>query len=287
MSLLPLWFALLYASATLASRSVGGSVDLRRFKHLAYDTLYMGEHRHPRNASRTVHGYMFLHLDHTSAIAKAQRKLEQRSVSKALHFERVERHAVAGTTCSIPIADGASWKTSRGYFINAVNSQRLSEAFLERSVSRAFRRWNCALGDRLVIGPLLGVRADRDGSSINIDTPDGFNEIGLTRIDGKPGTIAFTLLFGVFSGPVEQRELTNFKTLFDQGHYQFGNSSETRGKIDFEATMTHEAGHVYGLDDIEDTRCADVTMYATSVPDETKKRTPEKQDIDGLNEIYA
>jgi hypothetical protein len=257
-------------------------VNIGRFNRISHDTLYMGEHRHPRNASKTVHGYAFLHYHHKSDVARAQSS-DFPPVGKANHFKR---NNIPLDRCTVPLADGAGWKTSRGYFINSLNTQQLSPAFLEQTIARSLRKWNCALDDRLVIGPLLGVRNNLDGNAIQIDVPDGINEIGLGTIVGRPGTIAFTVLYGIFSGPVEERELTNFKMIFDQSKYIFGDASQRFGVIDFESTATHESGHVFGLDDIYDDRCSDVTMFATSQPDETKKRTLEKSDVNGVQQIY-
>jgi len=276
------------------------AIDLKQYQRLSHDTLLLGERKHPRNATRKVSGYAFLHLDHASELARAQR-LKATPVSKHLHFDRRSRSqivaagdrvssAVGFGDCSMPIADGAVWKSSHGYFINARNSLQLSAVFIERAIGRAFRRWSCVLHspsiERLVIGPLLSVRTDRDGNQMNSDAPDGANEIGLATIGDRPGTIALTVLWGVFSGPPNDRELTEFDMFFDQTHYRFGNSSTRSGVVDFEATATHEAGHVMGLDDIYDFECADVTMFATSAIDETKKRTLESADVDGVTDLY-
>ena len=272
---------LLIGSATAA-------VDLRGFSRLSHDTLALGEKRHPRNHTARVKGYALLHLDHNSQLARAQRRLPS-PVAKALHFSRKQFAQSAAEPCASPIADGAAWRTSRGYFINARNTQGLSAAFLERAMGRAFRRWSCVLErtNRLVVGPLLGVRTDRDGSAIRADAPDGVNEVGLTRIDGRSGTLALTILWGIFDGPESQRELTEFKMLFDEVHYSFGNASERGNVIDFEATATHEAGHVHGLDDIYGDDCSDVTMFATSAAGETNKRTLDDADIAAARELYT
>lgn len=268
------------------------AINLHGYQRISHDTLLIGQRAHPRDRSRNVTGYAFLHLDRNSALAKAQSKMEE-PIAKRQHFDRAQTIGLssvssAATACSMPIADGAVWKVSRGFFVNSRNTQQLSAAFLERAVTRAFRRWSCVLHgvERLVIGPLLGVRTDRDGNQINHDAPDGANEIGLARIDGRPDTVALTVLYGIFDGPIEQRGLVEFKMFFDQDHYRFGNSSERRGVIDFESTATHESGHAMGLDDIYSANCADVTMFGTSTFDEIKKRTLESPDIAGLLDLY-
>ena len=61
------------------------------------------------------------------------------------------------------------------------------------------------------------------------------------------------------------------------------NPEEEFWKIDIENTITHEAGHILGLDHAED---SESTMYFRSEPGETRKRTLEEDDIDGLCTIY-
>jgi hypothetical protein len=180
------------------------------------------------------------------------------------------------------------WKSSYGYYIYAKNKQQLSTRYLTSSVSHASDAWNCALrtDNRLVIGPLLQVREDLSGRDIFIDSPDGKNIIGLGTIDGKQGTIAVTIVWGIFSGPEAAREIIEFKMIFDEDHYSFGNSSLRTGVIDYESTATHEMGHAYGNEDIYDPACADVTMYGLSAENEIKKRTLEVPDVEGIQSLY-
>jgi len=294
-----MWSSALLLVAAVAATAVVHAVEFHQYDRLSHDTLKLGERPHPHNHTRRVQGYAFLHLDERSDAARAQNRLPP-PTAKSVHFRRSERAQLAGEAggdgvaldagCTAPISDGAVWRTARGYFINARNSQGLSAAFIERAVARAVRRWACVLEsrtERLVIGPLLGVRSDRDGSAIRSDRPDGANEIGLATIDGRPGTVALTVLWGVFDGPAAERELTEFKMFFDQAHYRFGNATEQGAAvIDFEATATHEFGHAHGLDDIYESRCTGVTMFATSALGETNKRTLEGSDIAGVVDQY-
>jgi hypothetical protein len=54
-------------------------------------------------------------------------------------------------------------------------------------------------------------------------------------------------------------------------------------KIDVQNTVTHEMGHVLGLDHTTDPF---TTMYTEAMPGETLKRTLEQDDVDGLCTLY-
>lgn len=59
------------------------------------------------------------------------------------------------------------------------------------------------------------------------------------------------------------------------------------GTMDLQNTLTHEVGHIIGLDHPPSTRAnEDVTMFASAPPCETGKRSLEQDDIDGLCAIY-
>jgi hypothetical protein len=272
-------------------------VSFEKHKAISHDTYYLGKHAHPRHRLKEVEGYAFLHNHRDSRAGKLSP-----STSKATHFGRnnhtssskkssaEHRKRQLGTTldCTEPIAVGAVWKTSLGFYINSLNTQQLSTRYLTSAILHATDAWNCALrtDNRLVLGPLLAVRPSLSGRDITIDSPDGSNIIGLGTIDGKHGTIAVTIVWGIFSGPIPLREIVEFKMIFDANHYRFGNSSLRAGVIDFEATATHEMGHAFGNEDIYDPQCADVTMYGTSAENETKKRTLEVPDVVGIQSLY-
>lgn len=255
--------------------------DLRLYHRISHDTLFMGMHDHPKNSSKKLHAYAFLHIDHKSQIAVAHRSMPP-PISKQVHFQQAANPA----GCVVPIADGAEWKSVPSYVLNARNSQQLSPLFLQRAIQNGFQRWTCALGNRMVIGPLSSIRTDRSGDNINLDFFDGINEIGIGRIVGRPGTIAMTVLYGTFGGPIADRELVAFKMIFDESNYRFGNATERPSVVDFESVATHECGHVFGLDDVYETECNDVTMYGTTATGERKKQTLENSDVEAVRDLY-
>jgi hypothetical protein len=65
------------------------------------------------------------------------------------------------------------------------------------------------------------------------------------------------------------------------------NTSLEPARMDVRNTLTHEAGHFFGLDHPPRTgEFADTTMFASAPPCETQKATLEQDDIDGICFIY-
>ena len=181
-------------------------------------------------------------------------------------------------------------KTSRGYVVHGRNNQALTEDLIVRSLDMARDAWSCSLDSKriLAIGPMLRYDSLMSGEDIVLVRPTGENEVGFAEIRGQPGTVAVTVVWGVFSGDERFREISEFKMIFDQKHFRFGNSSEspTAPIIDLPATATHEWGHALGLDDIYDAHCTSVTMFGTSSVGETNKRSLETDDKLGVSSLY-
>ena len=68
-------------------------------------------------------------------------------------------------------------------------------------------------------------------------------------------------------------------------YYQWSTSGEVN-KIDVRSVVTHELGHWLTLLDLSGGGNTEKTMYYMILPGETKKRTLETDDINGINYIY-
>ena len=258
-----MWILLLWLNAALALR-------LQDHHKLTHHKYYLGRHR-------SLHGYAFVHYHESHG-----------GWTNRTQHEPPRRKRQAGGGCTAPIADGARWRESEGYYVHTRNNQGLSENYIVTAVARAMDRWDCVLGSLGIttIGPRLGVRRGVAADDFVMTQPTGENEIGFGPIEGRPGTVAVTVVWGVFGGPVETREIREFKMRFDEEHYRFGNASLASVFMDLEAIATHECGHAHGLDDIYVDRCSHVTMFGTSRNGETKKRSLSRDDADGLVRLY-
>jgi hypothetical protein len=121
--------------------------------------------------------------------------------------------------------------------------------------------------------------------------PDGKNEILFGSI-AEPGTVAVTIVWGIFSGPPSARGLVEWDMVFDDASFRWGNAGETSetepgdtSVMDFWNVFTHEAGHAAGLAHPSET-CAEATMYRFTQEGETKRRTLHGGDIAGIQALY-
>ena len=247
------------------------AIKLQDHRQMSHHKYYLGRHR-------SLHGYAFVHY-------------HEKHSEWARNYTAHPAHKFAKrqvTACSAPIAEGAKWRSSEGYFVHTRNTQGLGEEYILTSVSRAVDKWQCVMDGLGIyaIGPRIGVKRNVSASEFVIDRPTGQNEIGFGPIEGRPGTVAVTVVWGVFGGPVETREIREFKMRFDEEHYRFGNASLSGQFMDLEGIATHEVGHAYGLDDIYVSQCDHVTMFGTSRTGERKKRTLGPEDVAGLRGLY-
>ncbi len=273
-------------------------LKLQDYTRISHDTYYLSRKRHPLNPDKFVHGYAFLNLHTNSRKHLPSAKMIHRE--KHVHFQRQtishESHPISGKqkeqalpSCTGPISDGTSWKVSRGYNIHTQNRNALSSAFVIDAIQKASDAWRCGCVEfeKLIDGGLLNVVDGSSGETIDLDQPDGQNEIGFAAIQGHPGTVAVTIVWGIFDGPISQREIIEFDMIFDGHNYNWGDGGANPNVMDLRAIATHEMGHRYGLDDIYDPSCSDVTMYGTSGEGETQKRSLHARDVEGLSFLYG
>ena len=189
------------------------------------------------------------------------------------------------TQCYAFLASGAKWKTVEPYVIGPTNGEISSTDFASWTAA-GLLAWESAAGT-----PIFGA-PDPDGTVDGADemAPDGKNEILFASI-AEPGTVAVTIVWGVFSGPPFGRELVEWDMVLDSD-LTWGNAgpgSETAlgdtSVMDFWNVFTHEAGHAAGLSHPGDT-CTEATMYRFTQEGETKKRTLNAGDIAGIQALY-
>jgi len=177
------------------------------------------------------------------------------------------------STCYTLIAKGASWKTTEPYIIGAGIDGAVTAASLNA--------WDSEVNFD-IFGP------EETGTPNGADkiSPDTKNEVMFQSL-GSTSTIAYTITWGIFSGPPSQRELVEWDVVFNSD-YAFGNADpdESSGVMDYQNIATHEFGHALGLTHPSDT-CLEETMYRYAGFDETKKSTLEAGDIAGVKKLYS
>lgn len=192
-----------------------------------------------------------------------------------------------GSTCYGYMASGAKWKTIEPWVINTTNGDGLSSEFVFGNMTADIAKWEDATDGTLgnnVGADVLGNGAVTDDVLIADEVaPDAVNEVYFGGISDS-GTIGVTIVWGIFSGPPQQRKLSEWDMVFNTG-YSWSASGEA-GKMDFENIATHELGHAIGMSDLYTSACANETMYGYADNGQTNKRTLEIGDIIGANKLY-
>jgi hypothetical protein len=184
-----------------------------------------------------------------------------------------------GPSCYGYLANGAKWKTVEDYIVDPTNTRGLSGSFVESNLDYDIGKWEAAAAKNILGNKIPGVVDGADTVS-----PDNKNEVLFADI-ADSNAIAVTIVWGYFSGPPQLRELVEWDQVYDDVDYDWSSSGEV-GKMDFENIVTHELGHTFGMGDLYDTTCSDVTMYGYANYGETKKQSLEQPDIVGVQNLY-
>lgn len=236
---------------------------------VAQNVIYLGQAFDPASG-QLVEGYAFI---------KYKEKDKAARPSGGSKGSRV---------CYGYLAKGAKWKSVEPWLVNGANLRGLDSGFILENLTSDISKWEDA-GDG-VMGNSLGVDIIGPGASttatLTADTlaPDGVNEVMFTTID-DPGAIAVTIVWGVFGGPVANRQLMEWDQVYDDRDFDWSASGEA-SKMDFENIATHELGHAVGLGDLYDSACNTQTMYGYATEGETSKSSLETGDILGLDLLY-
>ena len=182
-----------------------------------------------------------------------------------------ENAHIQTSSCYAFISKGARWKTTEQYIIDSNLDSALTESSLEAWDSQVSFD---VVGTRNVNGIIDG--ADSSG-------PDGKNEVLFNNL-GATSTVAYTIIWGVLSGPLNQRKITEWDTVFNSG-YSWSLTGEA-GKMDYMNVAVHEFGHSIGMAHPSDS-CTDESMYRFVDYGETKKRSLNNGDIVGIKKLYT
>lgn len=185
----------------------------------------------------------------------------------------------SSSSCYEYLARGSKWKFVEPYMVDPTNNHGLSDSFVRANFSNNVRKWENAAGSEILGNEIPGIVDGADGS-----TPDGKNEVMFGEIPGT-GAIAVAIIWGIFSGPQNQRILVEWDHVYDQVDFAWSGSGEP-GKMDFENIATHELGHSVGMSDLYTGECVEETMYGYASGGETSKRDLHAGDVTGIRKLY-
>jgi hypothetical protein len=243
------------------------SFSIPQNAHKLNETLYsLGEKRDPQSG-KLVEGYLIIEKGNaygarSGGSAKAPRR----------------------TACYSFLASGAKWKgTPEPWVMNPSNRRGLDGTALFNILGSSIQTWETAAGWQIlgdgtqISSPLI---AEQSGS------PDGANEVYFADIDGT-STIGVTIVWGIFGGPVLNRQLTEWDQIYDDGTFDWSaGTTGVAGKMDFRSIATHELGHAAGLGDLYNSQCSLETMYGYASTGDTSKQDLNTGDVTGINELY-
>jgi hypothetical protein len=186
------------------------------------------------------------------------------------------------SACYAFLGNGAKWKTVEPWVVNPTNTEGLND--VPANLAADIAKWeDAATGD----GPFKDILGNgaTTSSELVADTvnPDGSNEVYFGDVD-SPGSIAVTIVWGIFYGPPSQRELVEWDQVYDQVDFNWS-STGAAGTMDLENIATHELGHAGGMGHPDDS-CTEETMYRFAGFGETKKRDLNTGDIAGIKALY-
>ena len=183
-------------------------------------------------------------------------------------------------SCYTFLSRGAKWRVLEPWIVNPANTRGLEADFIAGNLGSDVGKWETAatkdiLGEGAAIADVLVA---------DTQSPDGNNEVYFADVD-SPGAIAVSIIWGIFAGPPQTRELVEWDQVYDDTDYDWSSTGEAT-KMDFENIATHELGHSVGLGDLYQSACAEQTMYGYAGFGETKKQTLEAGDIAGAVKLY-
>lgn len=185
----------------------------------------------------------------------------------------------SGGTCFAFLGQGARWKATEFYSVDSTNQDGLTDSFVRGAIGAATEAW-----DTQVAFEVFGAEASGTVNGIDTITPDGTNEVLFASID-SPGAVAVTIVWGIFSGPPQNRSLVEWDQAYDDADFDFGDATVNPAVMDFLNVAVHEVGHAAGMAHPNDS-CTEETMYRFVSTGETKKRDLGTGDIAGIQSLY-
>lgn len=187
------------------------------------------------------------------------------------------------TVCYGFLAEGAKWKgTLENWIVDSENTGGLSASYIVSNMADDIGKWEFASGT-----DILGT-----GNANVVSNPKTFgkiinnqNEVTFAPIRSR-GAIAVTYIWGIFSGPIASRQLTEWDQVYNTNYAWSEDATGSTSLMDFENIATHELGHSVGMNDLYNTSCSTQTMYGYADYGEIDKRSLESEDVTGIQALY-
>jgi hypothetical protein len=196
------------------------------------------------------------------------------------------------------IAKGAKWRVAEDVYLNTLNGESATTApadVVKGAATLAMNEWETPGTATLNIfkNTLVGTVGPKgEPIAYNNGAHRDYNTISFGDYSGGGNVIAVTTVWGVFGGPVNQREITEAHILLNDV-YTWGDATrDVDGDgspdyvMDVQNILTHELGHWVGMGDLYQGGAIEETMYGYSTVGETKKRDLYKGDIAGVTKLY-
>lgn len=183
------------------------------------------------------------------------------------------------SSCYAFMAKDAKWKTVEPWVVNPANTFGMSDAFVLSTLTAGIGTWETAANANILgNGSITTNTLVADEVAMDLQ-----NEVYFSALDS--GTIGVTIVWGVFGGPTQGRELREWDQIYNT-YYTWGDALVDVSVMDFRNIATHELGHAMGLADLYQSECSNETMFGYGTEGETKKRELNPGDVIGINKLY-
>ncbi len=244
------------------------TINLSNYKEINFNLLYIGEKENGKQ------GFIFLlRKDDTPDSSIINKENEGEVLLPLPPSSQINRTLIE---CHALFAEGAKWKNTENFYVDTNNPNGLSQSFIFATMNQGFNEWNTRLNQFRLIGNRIKPLPSNIQPSFS--SPDGRNFISFREISNQ-NILAVTIVWGIFTGPISQREIVEVDKVFNTKVLNWGDATIESNVIDLLNVNVHEDGHWFGLDH---NNCEESTMFPSASINELKKRTLITDDIECL-----
>lgn len=164
------------------------------------------------------------------------------------------------------------------YFIDSAGTPDTTEEFA--AIQAAYAAWNSVPSSYMEFvyaGPSSAPWGRGDGVNVHTWITEDWEE--------RTGTSSRTIAVNRFWYYPSSGEIFDSDIAYNGEHFRWSSSGEPE-RMDIQNIATHEIGHSLSLNDLYGPEDTEKTMFGYAALGETKKRTLEQDDIDGISYLY-